>query len=259
MLTGLLGIEMGAILPGSVLQLIVATLFCIIYLVVQVHARPFKTESTMFVAVSASAALTVFFVLLSFYKVRAHRAARLAAQSPSCSRCMHASCTSAQQQAPPRARAPPHLLTHQFAELLELEIISERMSPHQLDIYQPDNEILIVLMIMTVFVVIVAAILISISNAANAAWDIESVQKGRLLRRVRDHMPARATPLADPDKAYYLFLSHVWSTGQDLMRIVKQRLCEMVTDFKDKIFLDVDGARRARLGVRQCDRVHERA
>lgn len=35
-----------------------------------------------------------------------------------------------------------------------------------------------------------------------------------------------------------IFLSHVWSTGQDQMRIVKQRLVEMVPDLK--VFLDVD-------------------
>jgi hypothetical protein len=37
---------------------------------------------------------------------------------------------------------------------------------------------------------------------------------------------------------YHLFLSHVWGTGQDQMRIVKQRLLEMVPGLS--IFLDVD-------------------
>ena len=37
---------------------------------------------------------------------------------------------------------------------------------------------------------------------------------------------------------FHIFLSHVWGTGQDQMRIVKQRLHEMVPSLQ--IFLDVD-------------------
>jgi len=37
---------------------------------------------------------------------------------------------------------------------------------------------------------------------------------------------------------FHLFLSHVWGTGQDQMRVVKQRLLEMIPDLH--VFLDVD-------------------
>ena len=37
---------------------------------------------------------------------------------------------------------------------------------------------------------------------------------------------------------YHLFLSHVWSTAQDQMRVVKQKLQEMVPTLR--VFLDVD-------------------
>eukprot|EP00966_Prymnesium_polylepis_P090836 2103363-Prymnesium_polylepis.1 len=37
---------------------------------------------------------------------------------------------------------------------------------------------------------------------------------------------------------YHLFLSHAWRTGQDAMRVVKQRLREMVVGIS--VFLDVD-------------------
>lgn len=37
---------------------------------------------------------------------------------------------------------------------------------------------------------------------------------------------------------YHLFLSHVWSTGQDQMRIVKDRLCVLLPELV--VFLDVD-------------------
>ena len=41
-------------------------------------------------------------------------------------------------------------------------------------------------------------------------------------------MPA---PAVESD-GYHLFLSHVWGTGQDQMRIVKQRLLEMLPSLK---------------------------
>ena len=37
---------------------------------------------------------------------------------------------------------------------------------------------------------------------------------------------------------FHIFLSHVWGTGQDQMRIVKQRLLEMMPQLS--IFLDID-------------------
>jgi len=41
-----------------------------------------------------------------------------------------------------------------------------------------------------------------------------------------------------PDNCFHLFLSHVWGTGQDQMRIVKQQLREMMPNIL--VFLDVD-------------------
>ena len=47
--------------------------------------------------------------------------------------------------------------------------------------------------------------------------------------------PARRVPLT---AEYHLFLSHHWGTGQDQMRVVKQRLLEVLPGAR--IFLDVD-------------------
>ena len=33
-----------------------------------------------------------------------------------------------------------------------------------------------------------------------------------------------------PDHSWHLFLSHIWSTGQDQMRVIKQRLVEMLPE-----------------------------
>jgi len=60
--------------------------------------------------------------------------------------------------------------------------------------------------------------------------------KARRLRR-KDTGEEVEAPVIEDD-AFHLFLSHVWDTGQDQMRIVKQRLLEMIPDLT--VFLDVD-------------------
>jgi len=59
----------------------------------------------------------------------------------------------------------------------------------------------------------------------------------RRLRYVSSHEEVRAPFIAGP-LDFHLFLSHVWGTGQDQMRVVKQRLREMVPELR--VFLDVD-------------------
>ena len=48
-------------LEGSVVQLVIAGLFCILYLVLQLQAQPFKDASDDYVALASSASLTVLF------------------------------------------------------------------------------------------------------------------------------------------------------------------------------------------------------
>jgi len=62
------------------------------------------------------------------------------------------------------------------------------------------------------------------------------MSKARRLRGKESGAELEA-PLIDDD-AFHCFLSHVWETGQDQMRIVKQRLLEMIPDLD--VFLDVD-------------------
>ena len=61
--------------------------------------------------------------------------------------------------------------------------------------------------------------------------------RARRLRRNDDDTEVHA-PTLDAAHAYHLFLSHSWSSGQDQMRVVKQRLIEMMPDIV--VFLDVD-------------------
>ena len=62
----------------------------------------------------------------------------------------------------------------------------------------------------------------------------------RLLRCKWTHDPLSLAPLADGH--YHVFLSHAWITGQDPMRVVKQRLGEMLPGVA--VFLDVDDLQR---------------
>jgi len=67
--------------------------------------------------------------------------------------------------------------------------------------------------------------------------------KARRLRYKTDNEETKAPELpssstASAAKFFHTFLSHVWGTGQDQMRIVKQRLLEMIPDLS--VFLDVD-------------------
>ena len=56
----------------------------------------------------------------------------------------------------------------------------------------------------------------------------------RLLCLKESKRPVDA-PTLEP-RHFHLFLSHVWGPGQDQMRIVKQRLLEMVPDAR--VFLE---------------------
>ena len=50
---------MSIVLEGSVVQLMIASLFCILYLIVQLQARPFKEAGDEYVALVSSASLAV--------------------------------------------------------------------------------------------------------------------------------------------------------------------------------------------------------
>jgi len=60
--------------------------------------------------------------------------------------------------------------------------------------------------------------------------------KARRLHYKADHRPVYVIEL--DDRHFHTFLSHVWGTGQDQMRVVKERLVEMIPDLH--VFLDVD-------------------
>jgi len=134
------------------------------------------------------------------------------------------------------------VLSYEFKsyELVGLPEIESKMSIEQSDYYIINQSRLAFVMVAC----ILGTLLLSL-----ALFAVQVVAEGRRLRReVRARMARRLRYLADDrevmvrrlpaDYEFHLFLSHVWGTGQDQMRIVKARLRELIPELA--IFLDVD-------------------
>ena len=75
--------------------------------------------------------------------------------------------------------------------------------------------------------------------AALILYQLQLERQAQTARRLRKQDGSEvAAPALASGNAFHLFLSHAWGSGQDQMRIVKQRLVEMVPGLL--IFLDVD-------------------
>jgi hypothetical protein len=135
-----------------------------------------------------------------------------------------------------------------------------RMSEEQLyDFHIPSLSLSFILLAAILGSIAVSFVLLLIQLAHEAVvQDREArVATARRLRYQRDGtevilkpavgLAARSTTthvLSAVGRSFHLFLSHVWGTGQDQMRIVKQRLREMLPDAE--IFLDVDDLTKGR-------------
>jgi len=95
-------------------------------------------------------------------------------------------------------------------------------------------------------------VLIIIFNALAAFFgflffclQMRTERRTQATRRLRytDRKDQVHAPRLGPGETH-LFLSHVWGTGQDQMRVVKQRLVEMIPDLR--VWLDVDDLRDMR-------------
>lgn len=89
-----------------------------------------------------------------------------------------------------------------------------------------EADTIVAILIVAALLVIVVALAMLLSDAVRA--------RARLLCTIDGPVEL---PTVDKD-AYHIFLSHVWGTGQDQMRIIKQRLLEILPGVE--VFLDVD-------------------
>jgi len=128
---------------------------------------------------------------------------------------------------------------YKFAALTEVPELVALMSASQQRIYNIGYfQLTVSLFVSIAATVLILGVIVFFIFTAEHRRQKEASRhaKARRLRYLKDDQEVTG-PQVNADN-WSLFLSHVWSTGQDQMRIVKQRLIEMVPDLK--VFLDVD-------------------
>jgi len=179
---------------GSMMQLALACVVAIIYLVVQVTSMPYLTFSDNFVAITCSTALVVLFIGAILFK---------------------------------------------YSVLIQLPDLQARMGTIQKETYELQPTVLtgvLVLAILSTFIVTALVLSVQLRIELKRQAKEKSAARARRLRRKRNDEEVPPPPIAPG--GYHMFLSHVWGTGQDQMRIIKQRLLEMIPGLS--VFLDVD-------------------
>ena len=124
--------------------------------------------------------------------------------------------------------------------MFDLDDIQEKMSREQMNTFVIDSGVLTIIVVGSVILSLIFAgglFLVQVAAEAKRVRDEAAKSKARRLRYTKDNKEVPAPPLETED-GYHTFLSHVWGTGQDQMRIVKTRLLEMVPGLS--VFLDVD-------------------
>ena len=126
-----------------------------------------------------------------------------------------------------------------YMALTSLEDIQARMSEEQRQIYVVSAGRLSTLMLVSLLgTILVSLVIFAVQVAAERRRLRREAASSKARRlRLKGTQEEAKVPNIGTD-AFHTFLSHVWGTGQDQMRIIKQRLLEMVPDFQ--IFLDVD-------------------
>ncbi len=194
------------LMQGSTMQLIIGTLFSLMFMLFQLQVQPFTNMFDGYLATTCSFSLVVIFLCAYAFKE---------------------------------------------AMLLDLPDIQDKMSLEQLDVYVLNHQTLTFLLLIHVFGAILASAVLFMVQLAHEGRRLAKEARTAKARRLRvladgseviapklstDHLPEWAA--SKNILPNYLFLSHNWAQGQSDMRIVKQRLLEMVPDFR--IFLDVD-------------------
>lgn len=120
-----------------------------------------------------------------------------------------------------------------FSTLTELEQINSVLSVEQEAAFVYSNNALMIVLVICVLgaLVISAAILLEliVNDAIRLRNEALAAKARRLVTVTKrgSEQLAEPTPLQGTEK-YHIFLSHTWDQGQDEMRIIKQRLLEMM-------------------------------
>ena len=130
-------------------------------------------------------------------------------------------------------------LSFKEAALSDHSDIQEKMSREQFETYVTDTATFSIIVVVSLLLTVCFAVFLFVVQAAAEARRARRealADKARRLRYRADDTEVRA-PSID-ERGFHIFLSHVWASGQDQMRVAKQRLLEMIPDLS--IFLDVD-------------------
>jgi len=129
---------------------------------------------------------------------------------------------------------------YKYISLVQSRDVREHMSPEQQDVYDV-NPVMVSVIVMTTTIgaVCLSLVLFAVQFALEGARLRREAlaSKARRLRYLTNDEEVKPPSLEDAND-FHTFLSHVWGTGQDQMRIVKQRLMEMMPELR--CFLDVD-------------------
>ena len=210
LLVGLFGVRPYA--RGTMMQLMLATILTFTYVVIQLVAMPYQAFSDNFLALACSVFLSFFLLGANYYK---------------------------------------------YAALTSTSEVALAIGTEQVDDFKLDVPALTVVLLSCLLGSLVACALILIiqfiAEARRRRREARAAQARRLCVVASGEevilgapvIPASAPYTFEPtynmgnvSGRFHIFLSHVWGTGQDQMRIVKQRLREMLPDVVP--FLDVD-------------------
>jgi len=119
--------------------------------------------------------------------------------------------------------------------LIEIPDVWSRLSLDLRGKYNIDSSPMAALMF---GVVLASSVFAGVLVALHVAADLDSQRRAQLQRLRLQTNNEEVIPPRLPTGEFHIFLSHCWRTGQDQMRVLKQKLLEMMPEIM--VFLDVD-------------------
>ena len=180
--------------PGSLQQLACGLMVAVVYLLLQLQARPYRRLADNYLAMTASFSLVV--LLFGALLLR-------------------------------------------MGDVIEQALLP----PNVRDLFALQPVVITAALLSSVVGSLLVAALVLAQQLAEERTRLVQEARAARTRRLRHRAGGSEVvmpPIGDGD--FHLFLSHAWGTGQDQMRVVKQRLTEMLPDVA--VFLDVDDLQR---------------
>ena len=199
---------------GSVTQIAVGTAFSVAYMLLQMQTNPYAEMSDDYLANGCSFALSIYFLCCIIYKIRT------------------------------------------LTELRDVQGVMSKELKSDFSFNSLGLSFVLIACVVGALVASFAMLLVQLARERKRMAREARASKMRRLRLIADDsevqlgppiIPPAASPSFKPTYemgaitgTFHIFLSHVWGTAQDQVRIVKTRLLEMLPDAVGHVFLDVD-------------------